>query len=1016
MASPVLLVADDLALIAAVKRVLAREGYEVILATSAADAVIAWGHALPGLVLLQPTVESERGLVALEELQSHPDSQLLRVVLLGDTLPGADWPVEPLPIDAEHLAHTIERNLRSADSSGQWSMREIGKSEPEPEPVVTPTEPAPDDEGWRATPPAEQPDHPHIDGLEEKLFGDLARDVEAEAMQSVESSLPAAPQEDDELKRLEEDVLAEAQRRRQSRERAAVKVKPEFVAPPEPVLATEPTGDAAEASFGELSDTPSAPPSRAEYVLARAEQMVLEIRAQAEAAQRAEEADLRRRAQEDESLQRRADHAEEAAQVERTERLKTEEQVLALRDAWEAERQSLENALTELQSERALRQQEALDAQQELEAAQAVAAQLEQQVRTLTEGRDASLHVERELEAARAELASRAAVSAGELEALREQLAAAQQVLDEARLARDTATQQAQVELEAVRSQLLTTQVHLDEARQARDAAQAEMLSAEEARDRLQAQLHEVQSQLERAQADVNSASELHEELARERDGLRARVARLEPTEAHAQQLAAELDNERARAETALAELATQRERLSNFEAIETLARERGDALELERAQRQALTQERDQTLERLKALDALQALAQEQAAALTRERALRETAETALAEARAALDATSNRAEKSEATAQLATEKLKVLEARETMPLSLPNQQLVGLARHDSVGLEGLARVVCQLVLGNVEAKIELGVTGGVRTLWFKRGQVLAAESSFEGESLITRARRDGLIDGRQEEELRMVRSGTPREQLEALRSRRFIRDVEVVPLVQRHTEQVTLDAFTEPQTQYRIAEEAPGAEVLQATVPRPTLPMLTESLRRAVDPSTLLEQLGGGDAVVVPTDSELDLRALGFSERERKMLSWADGETTVEDLSLASGLKPDVSFRALLVARLLGIVQLAPGRKKTHEPDSGALEVQRLEAKFDQVQDADYFTILGLGRSAGAEEVRRAFQRLSAEFDPLRFSGHPDPALQQRAQAIAELLEEAARALEDDRRRAEYARHLLD
>ena len=78
--------------------------------------------------------------------------------------------------------------------------------------------------------------------------------------------------------------------------------------------------------------------------------------------------------------------------------------------------------------------------------------------------------------------------------------------------------------------------------------------------------------------------------------------------------------------------------------------------------------------------------------------------------------------------------------------------------------------------------------------------------------------------------------------------------------------------------------------------------------------------------------------------------------------------------------------------------------------------MQEADYFTILGLTRNAGTEEVQRAFERLSEEFDPIRFSGHTDPSLQQRAAVVSRLLEEAARALEDDARRAEYARHLLD
>jgi citronellol/citronellal dehydrogenase len=73
-------------------------------------------------------------------------------------------------------------------------------------------------------------------------------------------------------------------------------------------------------------------------------------------------------------------------------------------------------------------------------------------------------------------------------------------------------------------------------------------------------------------------------------------------------------------------------------------------------------------------------------------------------------------------------------------------------------------------------------------------------------------------------------------------------------------------------------------------------------DGFHRAVTPDVLLEKLGGGEAVATANESELDLRALGFSERERKMLLWVDGEATVEDLSLASGLKPDAAFRALL------------------------------------------------------------------------------------------------------------------
>lgn len=977
-APPILLVADDLSVIASVKRVLAREGYECVLATSAADAVIAFGHLLPGLLLLQPSVESDRGGVVLEELQGHPDARLLRVLLLGETVPGFAWPVVPLPLDPEYFATAIEENLRTTDTAGSWSVLETAPAAEPPPPV----EPSHEPDAWRATSPQEvdadearqqevpepqaivaPPTPPTAEALEDKLFGDLAADVEASAMQSVESSLPqVAASDDEELTRLEDEVRAEAQRRRQAREARAVTVKP---APPEVTQITEvpsaqPPGDE---SFEDLSESPAPTPSRATEVLSRAEQMLIEGRAQSEARARAEEADARALREEAGAAAQRAEQAEAQARAEREARGTADEELFKLRD--EVERLNAEFAnereLTRVRHENELDSVRAeADAARE---AHATALRAEAGLRTdaeraLGEARQRTIELQAELEEARQRTTalettleetrtqlSAARSEAGDRGELESQLEAAEAKVAALETELETTRAQAgelaiaQSQLEETRAQLTQTEAHLAEARQARDAAQAEMLTLEAARDEAQAQVNESQVRLEALTADVTSASELLEETARERDSLRARIVTLEPFQPLAEKLGAEL--------------------------VAETRRRTGLEAELE--------------------------------------------------DARRSLENTRTRAESLEATAVLASEKVKVLEAREVMPLALPGKRSIGVARHGQVGLEGLARVVSQLVLSNAEVRLELGTSGGIRTLWFKRGQVIAAESSVEHESLIARARRDGLIDSKQDAELRMLKGATPREQLEALKTRGFIRDIESVPLVQRYTEQVALDAFTEEQTLYRLADDSPKPEVLLATVPRPTLPMLAESLRRAVAPDVMLEQLGGGEAIPIATDSELDLRVLGFSERERKMLTWVDGEATIEDLSLASGLKPDLAFRALLVAQLLGIIEVKPGQKRS-EPVSGQLDLQRLEAKYDEVQDADYFTILGLSRAAGTEDVRRAFQRLAQEFDPLRFSGHPDPGIQQRAQVVANLLEEAARALEDDRRRVEYARHLLD
>lgn len=1084
-APPVLLVADDLAIIASVKRVLAREGYECVLATNAADAVIAFGHMLPGLLILQPSVERDRGGILLEELQLHPDAQLLRVVILGETVPGFAWPVVPLPLDPEHFAGVIAENIRTTDEAASWSVLETAPPASPPAPHELPHEP----EAWRATPPHESEldpaaatddvpepqaivEEPRPLDLEDKLFGDLAADIEAEAMQSVDASLPRPQErEDEELDRLEAEVRAEAQRRREARESEAVAVKPARPTPPPPSseeTARFPAEDAAEQSFESLSDAPPAPPSRAAAVLARAEQMVFESRAQAEAGQRVDDAELRLLRQQLETATRQALDSEAAVVAlqeqlqQRDADLETERELARVRheNALEAQQHEAAAAL-EVEAKRRAEAEQALAAEREqrlaseqrlddvtaqLTAATTEAGSLAQVAAELegTKKRVADLQAEltgwEEMATseearrgeAEAQLAERTAAAARleervaqleaadvqatsrrqELEAMlaarEERLAALTTSIDEERATRGTlearvielesktdAAQSTRAELE---QEVVQAETLLTEARQQHEELQGRLTSTEQQRAELVGEVSELSLALQTARADAEAAMALANE------GAEAERSRRAETQGQLEVLERQLAETKAARDAAQAELlqAEQARDAANAQVGELQSRLEGLLADVTStsALAEETARERDALRSRVGELEPLRPLAE----ALEQELA---TTRRALEDAKTQLDAV-------EASATLAGEKVKQLEAREVLPISVGKHAL-GVARHGTVPLEGLARVVSQLVIGNAEVRLELGVSGGTRTLWFRRGQIVAAESSVELEGLIARARRDGLIDARQDAELRMLKGATPREQLEALKSRGFIRDIESVPLVQRYTEQVALDGFTEAETTYRIVEEAPGPEVLLATVPRPTLPMLAESLRRAVSPDAMLEQLGGGEAVPVATDSELDLRALGFSERERKMLSWVDGEATVEDLSLASGLKPDLAFRALLVAQLLGVVQVKPGTKKL-EPSAGQLDLQRLEAKYDEVQDADYFTILGLSRAAGSEDVRRAFQRLTQEFDPLRFSGHPDPQVQQHAQVVANLLEEAARALEDDRRRVEYARHLLD
>jgi hypothetical protein len=1056
MAPPVLLVADDLSTIAAVKRVLGREGYEVILATSAADAVIAWGHHLPGLVVLQPSVESDRGAVVLEELQQHPDAQLLRVVLLGEAVPGFSYEVEPLPLDGAHFAKTVEVQRRAAEPAQDWTVSEPPTDTSVPQVPVRLDEPEP----WRATRPsgvmAAEDDAPRPEAaptppdagpaddapvsaspsVMTKLFGDLPsledelhKDVEAQVMASVESSLPRLGPDDAELQRLEDEVRAEAARRRAARESQAPAITPPPIAPvaqaptDAPATASDEGRAGDETSFADLGTTPpdgAADPTgdetptatvraspaapldtaTAREVLARAEAISLESRAVSQSQQKTAEAEARRVDAELEALRRRAEHAEALVRREREARAGSEDQLEQARDEARQLAAQLDAERTEAQ-QRFASDLEAVTSQAEarradLEASlQARLEQLEQALAAQTDELDARgsalakltqqlEQTEGTLDAVNATAVERAAERESLLSSLTHEQEAARrfeercQVLETERsgLQKDLKDVRGQLEAAAARVRELTAQ--LDDERLAR-------LGVEEQRDELTHRLAAAVTQESRARADADAAMKLASEV----------EGALATTKGELESVQTDLGEVRTRLEAAVADVATLTTTNAGLEARLTAASGEAERLRNEgerlRAQQQAL--EADLAVQGVRAA----------------------AAERDVAAAREGLELQRARADEAEALAQLSGERLKALEHRQVMNLALPGRRALGVPRHGTVSLDQLAALVSTLVSAQADVRLELGVRGGTRTLWFKKGALHGAESSFDHESLIDRARRDGLIDARQEAELRLLRTATASEQLDAMKARGVLRDIESVPLLQRATEHVALEAFSEESTQYRLSDEPPPSTVLLVAVPRSTLPLLAEALRRAVPTDALLERLGGADAVCLPTENDVDLRAMGFSDKERKMLSWVDGEATVEDLALASGLKSEASFRALLVAKLLGVIEVKPPAVPAPAP-SPDLDVRRLEAKYDEVQDADYFTILGLTRGASSDDVQRAFRRLAEEFDPLKYTGHPDASLQQRAQVVSSLIEEAARALEDERRRAEYARHLLD
>jgi CheY-like chemotaxis protein len=1148
--STILLVADELGLISSVKRVLAREGYECILATNAADAIIAFGHSLPGLVLLQPGVESDRGQIVLEELRAHPDSALLRVVLLGESIVGFASQVEPLPIEPKHLMQTITEILRQ-ERDAQWTLSETKEVAPAPAPKAEAPEewrstgfhrPSLDDaeflKKWSRETNAEAPmvSTPSIMALEAKLFGDLtgleaevAQEIEAAALVRIDSSLAleapvqnhSFPVQTSEAKLNQITVqnhsfpvqTSEAKLNQITVQNHSFPVQTSEAKLNQvtvqnhsfPVQTSEAKLNqitvqnhsfpvqTSEAKLNQITvQNPALPVQTSEAklnqitVLSRAEGMLEEatlalketLEREAERARVLERgtATVERQLAESQacselligdvsSLRQELKEVEARAREEKTAAAVLREKVQILELAVDHHRsvaERLQQQLQVAQAERAAAADAFDEAKTRLEASlaqnssseDATASGHQQQLASLAAQHAEALEaaaltqaLERETWLAEAQERDQLQrnESAQSSEKYVQEIAKLMSQLDETGKALRETEEAHAIRLNAVRAEKDELALNLERAEaNHRDNQSLSDLEFKAKWSVLQKEHAEALAALRadlilEHQAAQESLAASHSETVVDLNG---RLAALQMTTGQLAEKIAQLDTELQAAvlarETARVAFEQQIDSAQTTQATQhELAQSENDAaLQVRLAELESLRSERDHLNQEFTAATAQVAELSQSIAATRRALELSERAqqvsESALAELeqqhrqeRLEVRTLTAKIENVSDEAAAAHEKTRILEQaleervrQATVSLMLPGERLLGVARTAAVDQEGLTKLFSQLVTAQCQVRVDLGVPGGERQVYLKQGAVVGVSTSFETEGLIERARRDGLIDSRQERELRQLKTASAREQLEALQGRGWVRETEIISLLQRYTEGVVIEAFGEPLTNYRLLDTAPESvpepQLLVAAVPRPTLPMLAESLRRSLSPDVLLDKLGGIEARCAATDSELDLRGLGFSEKERRMLARVDGETTVEGLSLGAGLKPETAFRALLVAHWMGVVAMLPALEKPVLV-SPEIDVKRLESKYEEVQEADYFTILGLSRSAGTEEVARAFRRLAEEFSPLRYAHHPDAGLQQRARVVQKSLEEAAHALEDEQRRTQYARHLM-
>jgi CheY-like chemotaxis protein len=332
------------------------------------------------------------------------------------------------------------------------------------------------------------------------------------------------------------------------------------------------------------------------------------------------------------------------------------------------------------------------------------------------------------------------------------------------------------------------------------------------------------------------------------------------------------------------------------------------------------------------------------------------------------------------------------------------------------SLATISMPRLLALAAQGRATGRLEVA-GDAVRTLWVEGGRVVGAATSAPTERTEEIALRLGLITRDQHRQVLPSIPGLASRRVGVLLlDRGFLKPTELALLARRRAEEIAFALFTcDGRYRFQPGEVVPADERL--ALERGTFALAIEGIRRRWQSPRLEAALGGPATLLEPAAQVLPTNDLALSAEEKRVWELADGLRTLDEILAGSPLDPLSSRQVLAGLVELGVLQVRiKGPPETSAlPRPGSIDLVRIDEKLEQVRRADYFAILGLGRTCTGYEIREASERLLSELNVERFD-LPAPDLAGKLEEIQRVLEEARDILSDDGLRAEYLASLGD
>jgi hypothetical protein len=331
-------------------------------------------------------------------------------------------------------------------------------------------------------------------------------------------------------------------------------------------------------------------------------------------------------------------------------------------------------------------------------------------------------------------------------------------------------------------------------------------------------------------------------------------------------------------------------------------------------------------------------------------------------------------------------------------------------------------------------------------RALFFERGKLLSASSTLPTDNFPELLNQEGRLSKEQLKRARSALSRLPQpgsegpfggesnyRMAEQLVLEQLLPKEELGALLRRHTIEIFYRSFAWERGSFRLLSRLFPEEDLVRLKETPSL-LLLEGIRRKVSLEVLLQRIGPENTVLRPMgQGALLLKDAGVTAAEQRALPLFDGNHSMAAVVKQSGLGEHAAYvLAYALCCLLGLSRSAstpapvprdsgsrrigppPIPPKVAVPKEVEAATALIQKKFEQVQEADYFTLLEVTPNASTEDIQQAYETLRARLSESALPKTCQQRFHDELAEIALVLSEARHILSDEKVRGAYQAHL--